>query len=682
MGIKTIFTESELCPNFGTQNLEIQTWYLPQNETFRIGVTVYTDYALTIKLGSNKSKGAIFQGKNYHFTTDIVGAIATINECQISVSAEIFTSTPSTVTGDVTLGQDGSVWSTRSKLAVTETASTYMVTDVQWDSVNFEDINLFKKVCFLGTETPQNVRTKILKNIDFESMRGFDFTAWVGYMKNNPIWEGGTFINQHFHIPAKTGQNRRSWNEGDVQYYFMPEEYVFDDSNIPKFLSFNDFSLPAGIVFFTQFKIKNVSQKTYLTKGCTHTSDLTAPLSQVATYDYDHWAYDLGCPEGNSPAALVEAWLTNVNESALVSSFQNKFVNTFKNYAYAIMDYEAIGSANVYTAGKLQACFNAWVNSNPTAKLGAWAIKILGYSRVDIEGNNYPQQLTDDLNYTGTYQQFRSARVPTPSPLKINADLYFQYFDVFYIGNYHNFPTNYGFLEHGYMELLMVKKFAPTKQVLFTYWHNIEYVSTDFPLSTIFFKKTDGTALKQGIKPVTFPHDMWNLGIWFFTEKNCGVDLWSEPYPRGASTDFYGDGKNTTRPFGEVMPDSYEQTTASIYASQNLKCVDWLFASAKRVSEHKDILESATEWQWTDFSSDGGVTWITGDNRLPSKGMYNKTAMCRIRYNTAGTEALVKIANCHQDATKQTNYIVKIGTKQYTIKLFGRYSSFVRIKNI
>ncbi len=685
MAVKDTFSSEELCPTFGTGNQTTATWYLPTGETLRVGVIVYTDYALTTKLGANKSKGATFNGRNYFFTTGTNGEVTSLEECTVTVQGEVLVVTPDLTLGEVTYNSNGTVNQVRSRLAVTDNASQFIVNDTVWDSSNFEDINSYNKVCYLGTDTNTGVIGKTLKNVNLEDMRGFDLTAWIGYMKKNPVWDAGRFIHQHIHVPTRAGQNRRKWREGDVEYNFMPEEYVFSGGHIPKFMTLNDFTLPSGVHFFTQLKLKGVDPKLYLNKGCTHVPDNTAPQSKIALYDYDAWAYQAGCPAhgGGRTTQDVENWLTNVDTNTLVNSFMGNFGNHFKNYAYAIMDYEAIGFANPYIGGKLQACFTAWKNSNPTAKLGAWGHKFMGYSRVDIEGNYYPAQMTADLNFGGNLADFISQRDPA-SPVSLHHEIYRNMLDVFYIGGYHNFPTNYGFLEHALMELMLMQKLAPNKETLITYWYNVEYVGNGFPLGDSYFKKNNGTPLKFGTKPMTFPHDMWNVGVFFLSEKMSGVDLWSDPYPRSDNPDYYGDGKMTTDVNGGQIADSYENigTGFSVYTNQNYRCVDWLFGAGKRISENKDVIEASGGWQFCDYSKDGGANWVTGDERLPSKTIYTKNPLCQYKTNQAGTQALLRVVNQHGDPTKMVTLKCRIGSKTFDVKVFGRYATLARIYNL
>ena len=91
MAVKTTYTAEELCPTFGTSNQTTATWYLPNGETLRVGVTVYTDQALTTKLQANKTYGATFAGVNYFFTTGANSTVATLTQCSTTVLGELST---------------------------------------------------------------------------------------------------------------------------------------------------------------------------------------------------------------------------------------------------------------------------------------------------------------------------------------------------------------------------------------------------------------------------------------------------------------------------------------------------------------------------------------------------------------------------------------------------------------
>ncbi len=621
---------------------------------------------------------------------------------------------PDQSVGDVVYNSAGGVSETRSKLSINETTNQFIVNDLQWNS-HFEDSSQNTKVVFWGTETETGVRTKQLVNNDLEDMRGFSLAAWVGYMKNNPIWEGRKFLNHSIHIPTRAGQNRRRWQEGDVEYFFMPEEYEFTNSKIPNYLTLNNFQLPSGVYFLNQFGIGNQNNLLALSKGATHIKQPGGPNSKRVQYDYDAWAYNAvatwnkvtrdangniisqetvtsGCPQAYSTTEEnIQNWLSAVDATTLKNSFISAFMNVHKDNGMTVMDYEAIAHANPYagdyvdegtTKNKLGECFKVW-KQNATSKLGIWGRAFLNLSRAEIEGTNYKASLTTDLKFNGTFQDWTNQR-QNVSKLSLTPQIYLDNMDFFYIGGYMNFPTNFSLLEHGLIQLEMMKKFFPEKINLFSWWHNVEYVGNKFESGQLFFKKNDGTPLRQNIKPIVFPHDHWNVGIWFLTEKNSGVDLWSEPYYRINNPDFYGNGDDTFGMNGNALANSYTSNNGQtqVHCLQDLSGMDWLWGAAKRVAQNGDFIEANTSWQYLEYSKDNGQTWITGDALLPSQTMYDKNPIAKYKLNAAGNKALVKICNAHGDATKMAVFKVRIGNKQADIKCFGRYTSFVIIHNL
>ena len=77
---------------------------------------------------------------------------------------------------------------------------------------------------------------------------------------------------------------------------------------------------------------------------------------------------------------------------------------------------------------------------------------------------------------------------------------------------------------------------------------------------------------------------------------------------------------------------------------ENLQTHDYNALARYQSSLHADILDANTPWTLPEFAVNGG-SFYTGDDSLPPNAKVNKLPLVRLKYNAAGTEALVLILN-------------------------------------
>lgn len=551
-----------------------------------------------------------------------------------------------------------------------------IIGDTFWKT-DWENPSLHKKVVYLSTFKYNEVRDQSFEKIDFSSMSGFDFAPLIIYMKNAPTWDAASFVQHYLHIPEIKGVNHKNWLEGNLNYFFMPNSYEFNyTSNIPQFYkNFPEYTLPKNKLGVSSIKIYDDSKSKALSKGYNFLLSEYTPVSQRAKYDYDRWLYDLGCPPAfSTDQDKINQWLERVNENQLVSKFKSDFIKPNLNVGYLVMDWEAlrdIGGPGLY---KLQACFDYWKTLSNRPILAAWHKGGFTINRMRIEGTDEAYRLSRDLRFKGSYQEWKN-KYAGDSPIYID-EFYAKNFDVFQIGGYLNNPTNYGYIHHLLIQYLMNKKFFPTKKSIITWWNRQELLD-GFKPSNKYFKGANGKEYFSPIKPLVFPDAMHNAAVWSFAFCDGG-DLWNEPYGLHDDINFLGSNEVFTKN-GTKIEGSFKQPIMSQYTLQNYQNIDRWEGGKWSVSQNKDIVENDNPWSFESSSRDG-FKFSNADITQPVVSMYNKTPLTAVKLSKDNKEALCLVYDAWNAPNKESLIIVKIKEKEYKIKVFGRYTSVVRIK--
>jgi hypothetical protein len=555
-----------------------------------------------------------------------------------------------------------------------ENQNELKIEDPLWDSSFLPSTNE-EKVVFWSTDHYQRVRENTLRNKSTEEMKGFDFAPLIIQMKKLPPWEAGTFVQHYIHVPDGE-QKRTQWTEGTLTYFFRPESYQYNfESHLPQFIhSFPDYSLPSNKWGATNFFAAEDLQNLALRKGYSLTGSFSTPPSNRIAYDYDEWLYKSGAPPAYSVSQeKVNEWLNQVDEKLLRRNFKTYVIDRHQNVKHLVLNWEALRNPYGEGIGKLQRTLKMWKEAYPDKTLSIWPHGLMELNRVNIEGNNY--NLTKDLNFKGNLDQWYG-QLNEQSPFTINA-FFKENADLNYIGGYLNYPTNYGYVHHFVMQHMMNKKFQPQKPSVLMWWHNQEYVG-GFDLGEKWFSGADGQPLMTRIKPMVFPSTMHNAAVWAFAFCDGG-ELWSEPWGRSDDKTYLGGMTEAFDTIGRKIATEYGPVQTSQYAIQNYQNIDRWEAGKWAVSVNKDIIEAQTEWTFVSSAREGEC-FTQNDQRLPSFSLYEKTPLVAAKMNQAQTEALILLYDAWNDPLKQEIIKVKLGDQVFDTKVFGRYTSVVRVQ--
>jgi hypothetical protein len=114
----------------------------------------------------------------------------------------------------------------------------------------------------------------------------------------------------------------------------------------------------------------------------------------------------------------------------------------------------------------------------------------------------------------------------------------------------------------------------------------------------------------------------------------------------------FGDNRGSTNPdhvFTEggalkIFPNQINNETVRYEAAFGIQ--DLVVLAELKASLHLDIInESSTSWFFPEFSIDGGNTWLTNDDVLPSSCAINSNPVVKIKYNSLKSEALIVAIN-------------------------------------
>lgn len=372
-------------------------------------------------------------------------------------------------------------------------------------------------------------------------------------------------------------------SDGSLTYTFRPEYKPDRNSQLADFdLKFPDFQIPDGKMTVLQMTpLREKQNKVYHDKGITYARE--GPISERYNFVADEWLYAIGCPLAyQSSQKDFDEWLDRTSGQQILRSFQER-ITPLKDYGYIMLNWEAVANrAYGKNREKLTACFRWYEQQNFNAKLSIWNEAPIKISRVALESDSSPADFDGAIGFTGTIAEFgkRYNRRMDPRPTD-----YARLLDVLQVGGYMNFPTNFSVIHHYLLEYLLNKKFFPQKQVVATIWTNQEAVG-DFPLARRDYKN-----YYCYIKPAVFPQTMFNWGVWTVAVGD-GFDCWYDPWY--VTNDITQNGFNCFDSRNKDLP----LATPAQYPHSPLKNVDELMAGVWAVSQHKDIVETKTNWRF------------------------------------------------------------------------------------
>ncbi len=481
-----------------------------------------------------------------------------------------------------------------------------------------------------------------------DGMNGYDFAPIIAQPGEQP-WDFKSWVQDYVSIPGA----KSIWKDGNKTYFFKPSGYSTNVSyNLMDFdLRFPDFRLPNGkIIVMQPTPLREKYANNYLKKGVSFSK--YAPEGKDYRFVGDKWLEELGCPTAYiSTQEQMDAWCSSVDADALLLNFINKVYSPNRNAGYVMLNWEAVGNRWNVDKWKITRCLEYWATHPHQAKLALWGVHPLIVSKPIFQywGFDY----TSLLKFDGTIDELRekySAYVGLEND-------YSKLIDVIQLGGYQNQPSEDGVIHHYLTELLLNKKYYPNKSTLATIWHDVELID-NYDIGHVSVNYSLGT-YQKAVKPKVTPSMAYNWGVWA-TAVGDGFDCWNEPYPWTEDKEAYGyfayqDGKELPMKFGE---------SASVYAAQPLKAIDWMMSGAWAVSQNADIIDTAGEWKW---------------QTLPSESYSKKKLLLAYKLSRDRSSALVLAYDNFGKVDGETIHSIEIEGKPYTIKTYGRYTSVVRI---
>jgi hypothetical protein len=481
-----------------------------------------------------------------------------------------------------------------------------------------------------------------------EGMDGYDFSPIVANQKG--LYDYGAWSQGYISIGQKD-----VWSEGDVKYFLKPKGYKTDLSyNLMDFdLKFPDFKLPKDkFIVIQPTPVREIGEYNYLKKGVSFVKGKQD--SHGYSFVSDAWLTDLGCPYAydDRPNAreIFDKWCNDVDTDELLRSFIDKVYYPNRHKGYVMLNWEHVGNRWNVRKDKVIRCLEYWQNNEHTAKMALWTVSGISMGRPIFQG--YGQDFSELLTFNGSAEEF-SSKYRQYVTVDFN---YAKHVEVGQIGGYMNYPIEEGVIHHYLTELLLHKKYNPSKTILATIWFDQEPIST-FDIERVRVDSEDGTYFAQ-VKPKVFPSTAFNWGAWCLV--GDGLDMWSDPNYWTEDKRYWGWGAIDSN--GRDLPNRHDENLGK-YPSQPMKNIDWCMAGVWAMSENKDILNSPTKWNF--------VT-------LPTKSFHEKTPL--IAYKVKDDEALVLALDGFGKIDGETTHSFNIGNKSYEIKTFGRFTSVVRLK--
>lgn len=452
--------------------------------------------------------------------------------------------------------------------------------------------------------------------------------------------------------------------DGTYNYTFGPDYELDYRSQLADFdLKFPDFSIPAGKTTVLQMTpLREKRNQFYHKKGITYARE--GPVSERYVFVSDDWLSVLGCPPAyQSSQQEFDAWLARTPARKILRSFQSRML-PLKDHGYIMLNWEAVAQRlDGPHREKLTACLRWFDQQNFHAKLNAWNESPIKISRVQLESDSSPADFAGAISFAGNLSDFSDRY---NRRIQRFSEDHSELLDVLHVGGYMNFPTNFSTIHHYMLEYLLNKKYFPEKQILATIWTNQELVG-DFPLTRRDYKN-----YYCFIKPAVFPQTMFNWGVWSVAVGD-GFDCWYDPWY--VTNDISQNGFNCFDSRNNSLP----LALPAQYPHSPLKNVDDLMAGTWAVSQHKDIIESKSNWRFT----------LTPDesffSRKPMVAYKFKNPSLTLPNGGEGTayEALILVYDAFSGeiiADHQITVQLPDGTNRaIKVKTFGTRTSVVRV---
>jgi hypothetical protein len=406
-------------------------------------------------------------------------------------------------------------------------------------------------------------------------LTGYDYNPIIFEQGTKP-WEFGDWVQTDVYTSGGFGSAQSPARAVGPDYAIDTTTRLFEFD-----VKFPEFKLPDGKIVVMDAETER-SSVGMLKRGVTFAKN-TTDISKRVIFISDGWLHAIGCPPAYTSPQDFQEWLRNTSADRILQSFQRQ-TSKYRDYGYLMLNWEAV-MFNVPDDQrfKLTNCLRWYSEQNYHAKLAAWMQTGFATSRVQLEGDFNLADYAGIYNFSGTEAEFRKRYTRFSGQPD-----YARYLDVLQVGGYQNFATNDGIIHHYVLEYLANKKFYPTKNVLASVWHDQEHLG-NWKLTPVTPAGADYVFWN---KPAAFNQTMWNWGVWTVAFGD-GKHTWSDPVKwTNTITDY---------PFGAKTFDGrpLQGTPGKMFARNNLKNIDWMMRGVWEVSQHKDIIDAPTKWQFT-----------------------------------------------------------------------------------
>jgi hypothetical protein len=173
-------------------------------------------------------------------------------------------------------------------------------------------------------------------------------------------------------------------------------------------------------------------------------------------------------------------------------------------------------------------------------------------------------------------------------------------------------------------------------------------------------------------KPDLSPDFYQSLAAWSYGYAD-GMFLWEAP---GSEWNFENYQDYNALIYDEEKKEFREENFEKF--ANNFSSQDWFYATIYTMYQNKDIIEAATDWQYASQSK-GNSTYTTGTENYPVVTYANSRPLIAIKYNVAGTEALILAINPFNNGYTKSSIDIKVfNDRIITIDMWGNYTTILR----
>jgi hypothetical protein len=695
MSVKTTFSATEVCDSYGVAGSQVtQTWYIPQGESMRNGLVIYTDAPMTQKLQANKVYGASYNGVSYSFSTNSNSEVINLAQCvstppvgQLSVLNQFATGliSDSGYQFDFPTQVDGSgnVWNNLT-ITVGSNNKLTVVEDLRgwYGSGNLRYI----------VESSNNFLTKAqLEAIDFSNQKGEDvliLAVDANTINNEHTHCGWTFV----HIKGDSSTPVPSFLARNPNKRMPQMAYSFPNVTLP--------ANKQNVIYFRQTDDSGANEvsSAFLQKGWSIGKGGTGMHQFVGIYD--EWIrqqvgnpipYHVTIPSENKytihDIAIKSAeWLRNSSMNTIYNAF-TEVINAGSGKGFLFLDWEYIGfdiwSQDV--VNKLTTLFQKFYEANPntmfTSYIHANPFYDITQDPTTISGRDY-----HNAKFNKTLSQLAGGFFGhTGEILNVNTGAGTGVYQIMgkhmasWVGIY-NYTIKKTVLYNTIQEFELMAKFEI--EAVSLNWSLTEGLGgSDFDTWPRRFKKSNGQSYYRQTKPPCQPSHMRNMTILsnFFGK---GTWFWDEPLPFMEGYDYWGSNARDINDQDYLGVDFVAPHSSSMHFTSMIG-YDYATRGLYELSFSSDIIGTGISGIIRpEFSTNGGTSYYTGNDLLPASAQYLRIPIVRMRKHPTLNEWVLVAVTMYQNHWENQTLKVKIADKTIDVVLKGLHCNLSRIKLI